>query len=118
MTRNKYGVAAKHQRTVDGIVFDSRAEAFRYAELKFLERAGAITNLRLQVPFELVPAYTWRGKKVRASTYLADFVYLTTDGEEVVEDVKGAITQLYSLKKKLLLYRNPDLNFRELEARR
>ena len=41
---------------VDGITFDSKKEANRYRELKLLERAGKICCLRLQVPFELIPA--------------------------------------------------------------
>ena len=36
---------------VDGIKFDSLKEARRYQELRLLERAGKIADLRLQVPF-------------------------------------------------------------------
>ena len=39
----------------DGISFDSKREAKRYAELKLLERAGKITDLQRQVKFELIP---------------------------------------------------------------
>lgn len=41
---------------VDGITFDSKKEANRYRDLKLLEKAGEICCLRLQVPFELIPA--------------------------------------------------------------
>lgn len=34
----------------DGIIFDSKKEAKRYAELKLLERTGRIKELRRQVP--------------------------------------------------------------------
>ena len=40
---------------VDGISFDSKKEAARYRELKMLERSGAISGLKMQVPFELIP---------------------------------------------------------------
>ena len=47
----------KSRRTVvNERVFDSRKESRRYQELVLLERAGQISNLRLQVPFELIPA--------------------------------------------------------------
>ena len=49
----KYGAK---KATVDGIVFDSRKEARRYSELKILEKAGEIENLRRQVKFLLIPS--------------------------------------------------------------
>ena len=118
MTRNKYGVAAKHQRTVDGIVFDSKLEASRYSELRLMERAGVIRNLRRQVKFELVPAFTTTtGEKIRSVNYVCDFAYTERGGHEVVEDSKGARTPVFLLKRKLLLYRYPDIDFRETGAR-
>ena len=87
---------------VDGIKFVSKREGNRYLELKTLERAGHIAELRLQVPFELVEPYEYKGKKIRGVKYLADFVYIR-EGRTVVEDVKGFKTPVYELKKKLLL---------------
>jgi hypothetical protein len=46
--KSKYGAV---KTEVDGIMFDSKREASRYQELRLLEQAGEITNLRLQVPF-------------------------------------------------------------------
>ena len=111
---------------VDGITFDSMREAKRYQELKLLEAAGQIKDLRLQVPYELIPAIREpdtidkrggkkKGKLIeRAVIYKADFVYLEKldipfsdceKWEEVVEDVKGMRTKEYILKRKLMLYR-------------
>ena len=84
--------------TIDGITFDSKKESARYAELKLLARSGLIQNLRLQVPFELIPKQAGE----RAVRYIADFTY-TENGETVVEDVKGVRTDVYRLKKKLML---------------
>lgn len=99
--------------TIDGITFDSRKEANRYAELKLLERAGEIKNLRLQVPFTLQESFTLHGKKYRPITYIADFVY-EQDGRTIVEDTKGMRTQVYKLKKKLFLARyGKQVEFRE-----
>jgi hypothetical protein len=93
----------------DGIVFDSRREANRYAQLKILEEAGEISNLELQVKFVLIPAQRIDGKVVeRECSYKADFVYDEIDERgnkhKVVEDVKGVKTEAYKIKKKMLLY--------------
>ena len=95
LRRNKYGVSPKADRTVDGIVFDSKKEAKRYGELKLLEKVGEITNLEIQPKFACVV----NGKKICG--YVADFRYETQNGE-VIEDVKGIKTRIYSLKKKLV----------------
>ena len=64
---------------VDGIKFDSKAEAERYIQLKVLQNQGFITNLELQPQFELQPKYiNNKGKTVRAITYKADFSYIET----------------------------------------
>lgn len=114
---------------LDGIEFDSRREAGRYRELKMLERAGKITDLCLQVRYELIPAafeevptgeVYKRGehkgepkcKRVcveHGVDYIADFVYVE-DGNTVVEDAKGyrdpesATYKVFVLKRKLMLY--------------
>lgn len=88
---------------LDGITFDSRKEARRYAELRLLERSGAIHNLRRQVRYELIPVQKKDGKTIeRACHYIADFVY-EENGKTVVEDVKGYRTKEYVLKRKLML---------------
>jgi hypothetical protein len=85
------------KETVDGITFASRKEAKRYRELKLLERANAITDLKLQVPFPLIH----KSKYGREVKYIADFVY-TEDGKTVVEDTKGYRTDVYKIKRRLM----------------
>nr|UVX49666.1 MAG: protein of unknown function (DUF1064) [Bacteriophage sp.] len=97
--------------TVDGITFDSRKEADRYLVLKGMEEDGTIEDLRRQVRYELVPAFDVDGRHYRPVYYVADFVYVE-DGKEVVEDVKGMITDVYRLKRKLVAYRY-GMNIRE-----
>ena len=98
----KYG---NRKTVVDGITFDSRKEATRFAELKLLQRAGEIFDLQRQVPFTLIPKQTRDGKVIeRPCVYKADFVYKDKDGTEVVEDVKGVCTKEYRIKKKLMLW--------------
>ena len=110
--RSKYGnKKAKH----DGMVFDSRKERNRYIILSALQRAGEISDLRMQVTYELLPAiYEMEEKQLktkvkmvqrcaqRAVHYIADFVYKDKEGNEVVEDTKGMRTKEYLLKKKMM----------------
>jgi hypothetical protein len=84
----------------EGMVFDSKKEASRYPQLKLLESAGRIRNLRRQVKYEL------RVNGVLVSTYKADYVYEELEkGQwlEVVEDVKGYPNDRWPMKKKLML---------------
>lgn len=88
----------------DGIEFDSVKECQRYCELKLLQRAGVISDLRMQESFELIPTQRIDGKVVeRAVNYVADFVY-QQNGLKVVEDTKGFKTKDYILKRKLMLW--------------
>lgn len=99
--------------TIDGITFASAKEGRRYKELKLLERAGVIDNLKLQTKFLLIPSQydtvTINGKEKsrcveRACVYIADFTYLE-NGALVVEDSKGYRTDEYRIKRKLMLER-------------
>lgn len=103
--------------TVDNITFDSLAEARRYEQLCLLENAGAISDLRLQPRYELQRAFMdSAGVKHRAIVYVADFAYWEGD-LLVTEDVKGALTKEYTLKKKLFLYKYFDVTFREIRTK-
>jgi hypothetical protein len=93
---SKYGA---RKVAIDGIVFDSKAEARRWGELKTLEKAGVIADLRRQVQYEIIP----KQKGERRAVYTADFVY-REGGQEVVEDVKGVRTRDYILRRKLMLW--------------
>lgn len=113
----KYG---NKKTQTDGIFFDSKKEARRYAELKFLQKCGAISDLEIQKPFELIPAqyeaverYGKNGKRLKdgkrciekSCVYKADFVYIDNEtGQQVVEDTKGMRTTDYIIKRKLMLY--------------
>lgn len=95
----------RNQRTkLDGIVFDSKAEANRYAELKLRERIGDIRDLRLQSRIKLFGknGEPLKGPSGRALCYVADFDYITKDGAVIVEDVKGMQTPLFKLKRAIL----------------
>lgn len=95
-------------RASDGTVCDSKKEALRLNQLLLMEKAGVIRNLQRQVKFVLIPKQTRDGKVVeRECSYIADFVYLeeVVHGvwKPVVEDAKGHRTDVYRIKKKLML---------------
>ena len=95
--------------TIDGIRFDSQAEARRWQQLKLLERAGVIMELQRQVTFPIA----WNGIKI--CSYRADFVYReTATGEQVIEDCKGFLTPEYRIKAKLMAAQG--LPIREVKA--
>lgn len=101
-SHQKYG----NQRVTDadGQKFDSKAEHRHWGHLQMLLKAGKITQLERQVPFELAPPVVLQGRKKRALRYLADFVYVDAEtGERVVEDVKGAVTDVWRVKKHLMM---------------
>jgi len=113
--QNKYNVSEKNERTISGIVFDSKAELQRFAELKILEKQGVIYNLSLQPKFMLQQAFFDNtGKKRRALYYIADFMYTDKQGLCIVEDVKGYRTTDYKLKEKLFRYKYPAIIFKEI----
>lgn len=95
----------KNKKTdVDGIIFDSKAEAKRYKELKVMEKAGLIKCLVLQPKFLLQDRFKCRGKMYRKIEYIADFKYIEVEtNKTIVEDVKGVETDVFKLKKKLFL---------------
>lgn len=103
---------------VDGIWFDSKAEAMYYIQLKALKESGEVHEIELQPAFVLVPSYyrIENGKriKVREMKYKADFKVVYRDGRVEYIDVKGKKTAVYELKKKLLLWRYPLIAFREV----
>lgn len=101
-TKSKYH---SRKQTIDGYVFASKREAQRYLELKILEKAGEISNLELQKRFELIPSQRIDGKVVeRPCYYVCDFAYCE-GGNQVIEDAKGMKTEVYKIKKKLMLYK-------------
>lgn len=80
----------------DGKFFRSKKELGRYIELRALETAGEISDLKLQVPFELNHGGT------HSFRYICDFLYKDKTGQIIVEDAKGAKTKTFLKKAKLL----------------
>lgn len=97
--RPKYGNSCV---VVDGYRFHSEKESRRYLELKAMQRAGEIFNLKVQ------PAWRIEVNGRFIVDYVADFSYGTghKPHNQIVEDVKSKITarkESYVIKKKLML---------------
>lgn len=95
--KGRFAVSAKIDRTIDGVLFDSKIEAKRYAELKIRERLGEIECLELQP--------TWKveinGKPF--CRYSCDFSYLDRKRGAILEEVKSSGTSkdaAYRLRRK------------------
>lgn len=91
--------------------YDSKKEARRADELWKLQLGGFISDLHRQVPFILQEAFAYfdhdKGKEVgvRAIIYVADFTYFDKERNlNVIEDTKGFKTDVYMVKKKMLLH--------------
>lgn len=103
--KNKY----KNKKVVyDGIKFDSKKEGAYYLKLKLLEEKGIISDLKLQVKFELQPKFQFGNKTIRAINYIADFTYIQDNKLHIV-DTKGMRTDVYKLKKKMMEYKGYEI---------
>jgi hypothetical protein len=96
--KSKYNAAGER---IDGQWFASASEARRYEQLKVMLDAGQIDNLQLQ---KKLPCTV---NNIVICNYLADFAYDVIDDRgyvvrSVIEDVKGMVTDVYRIKKKLV----------------
>lgn len=97
--------------TIDGIEFDSKAEAAYYNRLKILKKAGEIKDFEMQKEFTLLEGFNHPSKKnkrgkpsrVRAIKYIPDFIVTENDGTKKVIDVKGMQTPDFKIKAKMFM---------------
>ena len=88
----------------------STKERNRGAVLELLQKQGYISGLQKQVVYELIPSHydVVDGKRKcieRACAYRADFVYFDEELKQLtVEDSKGMRTEVYNIKRKLMLF--------------
>ena len=69
-----------------------------------MAKSGLIQNLTRQKKYTLIPRQKVNGRTVKECDYIADFVY-EENGVVIVEDCKGVKTDVYRIKKKLMLWR-------------
>lgn len=105
--KSKYGA---RKTNVDGISFDSQAEANYYCKLKILLQKGEIDGFCRQARFLVTD-----GKDGEKGTeYVTDFVIFRRDGTYRIVDVKGVQTPVFKLKIKCMKEKYPNLKV-ELE---
>ncbi len=114
MSYNKYN---NKKTIVDGIKFDSEMESHYYIYLKHLKEIGEVVDFILQPTYLLQEGFNLNGKRIRAITYKADFKVIYKDGHEEVIDVKGKLTEEFKIKRKMLLYRYRNINFKCVQER-
>lgn len=82
---------------IDNIGFDSKREAARYNELKLMQNAGLINDLKCH------PEYKIAVNDVDICTVILDFRYFDLKkGLMFIEDVKGKDNDFSRLKRKLV----------------
>lgn len=96
--KQKYG---NQKIEIDGMLFDSKAEARYWSHLKVRVMAGEIANLKRQVVFELAPSVVLGGRKRPPLRYIADFVW-DEAGKTITADVKGVAPEAYRIKRHLM----------------
>jgi hypothetical protein len=97
---HKFNVSPKDQRTLDGIVFDSKFEMNAY---RFLRDRN--------IPFTRQPRFVLQegfrdpvsGKRVREIAYEGDFLLRDREGREFIVDTKGFRTEVFRVKEKMML---------------
>lgn len=87
----------------DGIKFRSKLETYTYKKLK----EANIYSEYEQHRYELLPAFTFQGSKIRAITYLPDFV-----GNNFIIECKGFPNEAWPLREKLFKYYLKDTNYK------
>ena len=97
---------------IDGFTFDSKDESECYKMLKDLKSKGIIYDFELQPTFELQEKFRKDGKTYKPITYIADFRVFIDEKESYIIDVKGMLTQVFSLKLKLFHYKYPDIELK------
>ena len=101
LNKSRRGKYNANGQKIDGHWFASAAEAKRYLQLKDMQQDDLIEDLVLQPSYPIVH----HGKPI--TTYRADFRYVVLNELKraeavVVEDVKGMVTDVYLIKKKLV----------------
>lgn len=111
-TKEKVSKLKNVRKMVDGISFQSSIEARAYQILKLWERAGAISDLRMQSAFTLQERFRdSSGKTIRAITYSADFRFFDNATRRIrYIDAKGMVTQSFLKSIKMMKDKYPDID--------
>lgn len=97
---------------IDNITFDSKIESKYYLYLKEKKKNKEIKDFELQPKFLLQEGFKdFEGINVRPIYYIGDFKIINNDNSVEVVDIKGMATPEAKLKRKLFMYRYPEIRF-------
>ena len=99
---------------IDWNVFDSKIEWDYYLDLLELKKEGTVSSFSLHPKFELQPKFVSGGKTILPINYVSDFDVLWKDGSRSVIDVKGMPTEKVELKRKMFLYKYPEIELKRV----
>jgi hypothetical protein len=120
--RSKFGVdqtdsgkkerSSKDYFTGETILFSSKLEKQYYEEVVIEGiKDGTISKYKLQQTYKLTPSFKYQNRTIREITYVSDFDIWYSDGRFQVVDSKGRATADAKIKKKLMHYYYPDIDF-------
>jgi len=81
---------------IDGITFDSRLESCCYTELR-----DAGMKFEMQVPYEIIPPFIYKGKKIRPMKWTPDFYIPSLN---ILIETKGMANESFPLRLKMFMY--------------
>ncbi|CAM2830157.1 DUF1064 domain-containing protein [Hathewaya histolytica] len=96
----------------NGIKFASKMERDYYIYILGLKEDGVVADIELQPVFLLQEKFKYGNKTIRSIKYKADFRVAYKDGHTEVIDVKGTVTDVFKIKRKMLLSKYKDIDFK------
>lgn len=94
--KQKIGKVRNAQPNIyDGIKFRSKLETYTYKKLKEAKIPAEYESTH----FELIPKFEYQGEKIRAMTYLPDFI-----GKDFIIECKGLMGDSFPLRWKIFKY--------------
>lgn len=112
---NRKNQQSKYKNKITKIgdkTFHSAMESRYYRYLNKMIANGLVDSFQCQVPYLVADAFEKNSHSFKEIRYIADFVVQYADGHEEVVDVKGAITDVFKIKRHLFEQRYPDKTIR------
>lgn len=100
-----------------GRKWDSTMELEYYEHLLELKDQGVVDAIECQVEYLLQDKFKYKEQTIRAIKYKADFRVTYSDGHIEVIDVKGQVLNDFKLKRKMLIYKYNDIDFRCIRSK-
>lgn len=80
-------------------------------------RSGEYISVDTQVVFVIQESFMYRGKKIQPIKYKADFLIITSEGEEIIVDVKGMPpTTDFKIKWKIMKFKYNQYTYKCLKG--